>query len=373
LKENFWANYDVLLSIEDMPVVEEYVPNMLYSSLEKCNFVITNVHKLQKGNRTSLLERVRSDFFDMVIVDEAHHSPAITWQNALEYFGNAKKLHITSTPYRGDFKKISGERIHNTPLSRVMADRYVKLLRKKNVNSKDLFFTLPENLDKKFSVEEVLEFKDKEWVEKSIALSEECSLDVIKQSIIELKQFKDKSPNVPHKILAVACSIKHAEDVCKWYEEQNMETVLVHSGMGKNLRQIDNNECQVVVSVNMLMEGYDHKYLTVLSIFRPYRSLNAFAQVVGRILRAIPAGEITDFAVDNNAVVIFHKEIGLNKMWLEFQKEVEQAQKLRNIRDYTFSDQEYENRKTEYATIDKADDYFITDEDSYLADMDFNR
>ncbi|MBW1616355.1 MAG: DEAD/DEAH box helicase family protein, partial [Deltaproteobacteria bacterium] len=378
LEDNFWINYDVLFNSKDIPVVEEYEPGILDSHLEKCDFVITNVHKLQEGKKSSLLEKVKSDFFDMIIVDEAHHAPAKTWQRAFEYFSNAKKLHITGTPYRGDAKEIQGERIHNTPLSQVMADRYVKWLRKKNVNSEDLFFTLPENPDKKFSIDEVIEFKDKEWIEKSIALSKECSLDVIRQSITELKQLKETSPNVPHKILAVACSIKHAEDVWKWYEKQNMKTVLVHSNMGKesiekNLRQIDNNECQVVVSVNMLMEGYDHKYLTVLSIFRPYRSLNAFAQVVGRILRAIPDKEITDFNIDNNAVVIFHKEIGLNDMWTEFQKEVERASKLINIKDYTFSDQEYENRKTEYGTIEKPENYFTTDEDSYLLNMDFNK
>ncbi len=378
LEDNFWVNRDVLFNPKDIPVVEEYEPDILDSHLEKCNFVITNVHKLQEGKKSSLLERVKSDFFDMIIVDEAHHAPAETWQRVFEYFSNAKILHITGTPYRGDSKEIPGERIHNTPLSQVMADKYVKWLRKKNVNSDDLFFTLPENPDKKFSIDEVIGFKDKEWIEKSIALSEECSLDVIRQSITELKQLKETSPNVPHKILAVACSIKHAEDVCKWYEKQNMKTVLVHSGMRnelieKNLRQIDNNECQVVVSVNMLMEGYDHKYLTVLSIFRPYRSLNAFAQVVGRILRAIPDEEITNFAIDNNAVVIFHKEIGLDAMWMEFQKEVERANKLINIRDYTFLDREYENRKTEYGTIDKVDDYFVENEDSYLLAMDFNK
>ncbi|WP_391528273.1 hypothetical protein [Photorhabdus akhurstii] len=31
-----------------------------------------------------------------------------------------------------------------------------------------------------------------------------------------------------------------------------------------------------------------------------YRSINAFAQVVGRILRAIPDDEITAFEIDNN-------------------------------------------------------------------------
>ena len=55
--------------------------------------------------------------------------------------------------------------------------------------------------------------KDKEWIEKSIALSKECSLDVIDHSISKLRELKEASPNVPHKILSVGCSIAHAEDL----------------------------------------------------------------------------------------------------------------------------------------------------------------
>ncbi|WP_219600914.1 DEAD/DEAH box helicase, partial [Vibrio parahaemolyticus] len=66
---------------------------------------------------------VDHNFFDMVIIDEAHHAPASTWQEVLEYFPNAKKLHVTGTPYRGDNQAIPGEKIHETPLSEVMRDR----------------------------------------------------------------------------------------------------------------------------------------------------------------------------------------------------------------------------------------------------------
>ena len=42
-----------------------------------------------------------------------------------------QKLHVTGTPYRGDGQEIPGVRIHETPLSEVMRDRYVKYLKKK--------------------------------------------------------------------------------------------------------------------------------------------------------------------------------------------------------------------------------------------------
>lgn len=99
------------------------------------------------------------------------------------------------------------------------------------------------------------------------------------------------------------------------------------SELADALMKVEHHQCDVVISVNMLMEGYDHKYLTVLAIFRPYRSLNAFAQVVGRILRVIPEPEITHFEIDNNGIVIFHEEIGLNVMWENFQNEVEKARR----------------------------------------------
>lgn len=377
LEENFWINYDVIFDLEDIPVVEEYSSDMLDSSLEKCNFVITNIHKLQKGNKNSLVNRdiVTQDFFDMIIVDEAHHAPAKTWVQVLEYFKDAKKVYLTGTPYRGDNEKLPGDLIHETKLSEVMALKYVKWLRKKTVNNSELYFTLQGD-SKKYSKEEILEIKDNEWVEKSVALSQACTIEVIEESINTYKELKAASPDVPHKILAVGCSIKHAEDLEKLYKERGLKTTIIHSYMDKAdqdiaFLEIENNLCEVVISVNMLMEGYDHKYLTILALFRPYRSLNAFAQIVGRVLRAIPENEIKDFAIDNNAIVIYHEEIGLNRMWDKFSSEVEKSKRI-PVKEYTFTEREYVERKLDYGDIE-LEDSFISGTDSYLKDYDFNK
>ncbi|HFM3072287.1 TPA: helicase, partial [Escherichia coli] len=98
--------------------------------------------------------------------------------------------------------------------------------------------------------------------------------------------------------------------------------------------------------------------------------LNAFAQVVGRILRAIPESEITHFEIDNNGIVIFHEEIGLNVMWETFQKEVERARRA-SVREYTFTDRDYHERSNTLAGIE-SDSAYVSDTDSYLDDVDFN-
>jgi superfamily II DNA or RNA helicase len=319
---------------------------------------------------------VPTDFFDLIIIDEAHHAPADTWQKTLNHFSKAKKLFVTGTPFRGDKQEVPGKLIHETPLSEVMRDRYVKWLRKETVNAHELYFTLAEEPGVRFSKDQVLAFRDREWVERSVALSKECSLDVIDQSISNLNELRKASPNVPHKILAVGCSITHAEDLRTWYQSKNLTAAIVHSDMEQGdiesaFRVIDNHQCDVVISVNMLMEGYDHRYLTVLALFRPYRSINAFAQIVGRVLRAIPEEEITAFEIDNNAVVIYHEETGLDSMWSAFQKEVDRA-KHQRTKEYAITDEEYVRKEQALAGVSSSS-AFVSDQDSYLEDLDFNK
>ncbi|CNI17414.1 DEAD/DEAH box helicase [Yersinia massiliensis] len=375
LEDNFWVNCDVMFSSKDIPIVNEYVSDISDEHLESSHIVYSNIHRISGNRSTTLINRVAPDFFDLIIVDEAHHAPAQSWRDAIQYFSNAKILHVTGTPYRGDNQEVPGVKIHETPLSEVMKDKYVKWLRKETVNASELFFYTPDMPGVKLSKDDVLALKDKEWIEKSVALSEECSKDVIEHSIRRLDELKKISTSVPHKILAVGCSITHAEDLYKWYTEKGLRATIIHSEMeperiAASFKEIDNNNCDVVISVNMLMEGYDHKYLSILAIFRPYRSLNAFAQVVGRILRAIPDNEIAAFEIDNNGLVIFHEEIGLNVMWDTFQKEVDRAKRA-SVREYIFSDRDYVEREQALAGI-ASDGAYVSETDSYLDDIDFN-
>ncbi|BBP73869.1 hypothetical protein PHLH6_58730 [Pseudomonas sp. Seg1] len=376
LEDNFWINFDVIFSADDLPITCEYNSETLMTSLVQSHFVYSNIQQIHSDRSTALTNRVPSDFFDLIIIDEAHHAPAETWQKTLNHFSKAKKLFVTGTPFRGDKQEVPGKLIHETPLSEVMRDRYVKWLRKETVNAHELYFTLAEEPGVRFSKDQVLAFRDREWVERSVALSKECSLDVIDQSINNLNELRKASPKVPHKILAVGCSITHAEDLRTWYQSKNLTTAIVHSDMEQGdiesaFRVIDNHQCDVVISVNMLMEGYDHRYLTVLALFRPYRSINAFAQIVGRVLRAIPEEEITAFEIDNNAVVIYHEESGLDAMWSAFQKEVDRA-KHQRTKEYAITDEEYVRKEQALAGVSSSS-AFVSDQDSYLEDLDFNK
>ena len=59
-----------------------------------------------------------ADLFDLVIVDEAHHAPARTWQAVLDQFPEARALLLTATPRRRDGKRIPGSLEYYYPLRR---------------------------------------------------------------------------------------------------------------------------------------------------------------------------------------------------------------------------------------------------------------
>jgi len=62
------------------------------------------VGSIQTVSREDRLERFSRERFDLIMVDEAHHSPATTYKRVLDYFASAKVLGVTATPDRADEK-----------------------------------------------------------------------------------------------------------------------------------------------------------------------------------------------------------------------------------------------------------------------------
>lgn len=65
--------------------------------------VVGSVQSLMREKR---LAEFAPDHFDTIIVDEAHHAIADSYQRVLNHFGDAKVLGVTATPDRGDMKNL---------------------------------------------------------------------------------------------------------------------------------------------------------------------------------------------------------------------------------------------------------------------------
>ncbi|MGN1011569.1 MAG: DEAD/DEAH box helicase family protein, partial [Clostridia bacterium] len=64
---------------------------------------VGSVQSLQREKR---LERFPADYFDTIVVDEAHHALSDGYQRVLSHFEEAKVLGVTATPDRGDMRNL---------------------------------------------------------------------------------------------------------------------------------------------------------------------------------------------------------------------------------------------------------------------------
>lgn len=229
--ENFWISKKVFENPSELPAVIEYEMDTNLEVLQAANIVILNVHKLQVRLESSLLNKVSEDFFDMIIIDEAHHSVANTWIDAMHYFSDAKVIKLTGTPIRPDKKPIFGDLIYRYSLAQAMSKGYVKSLRNFNHIPEEATFSIDDSEDK-LTYDQIKDLKDEEWISRSVALSPGCSLSVIRKSI-ELLNQKLQNSTVPHKIIAVACNINHAKLIKELYDSEGCTSTIIHSAMQK--------------------------------------------------------------------------------------------------------------------------------------------
>jgi superfamily II DNA or RNA helicase len=336
---NFWMKRKVIDEPRYLPVVIDYEKDLQIEDLSKANFIIMNIHKLQERLDSSLINKVEDDFFDMIIIDEAHHSPADTWINTLKYFKKAKVIKLTGTPFRSDDKEITGKLIYKYKLSQAMANGYIKSLENIKYVPNELKLTIDNDTSKYYTVDEVYDElgKDDSWISRSVAYSIECSKKIVDESKKLLETKKEKS-KLPHKIIAVACSIEHADQIASLYSEVGLRTTVIHSDLEKNIKEknlkdIKNNRVDVVINVAMLGEGYDHKFLSIAAIFRPFRHPLPYAQFVGRILRIIPSEEYDTITEDNIGQIISHQYIYMDELWKYYKEQINECDTIISLKD----------------------------------------
>ena len=330
--DNFWSQRGIIKNPNDLPVLVKYEGKETRKEhMEAANIVLANIQKLQARNEMALLNQYDSDFFDMIIIDEAHHAEARTWIENLQHFSGAKVVKITATAYRTDRKQLVGELVYKYKLSQAMSKGYVKSLEKFDFVPDDPHFTMDDD-GVLYSLDEVLELKDEEWVTRSVALSDDCKKSIVNESIKLLNQ-KRKGTSVPHKIIASAPSIKDAKRIAELYSQAGIKAVAVYNDMPDRetaFSDIENHRVEAVVNVSMMGEGYDHKYLSVAAIFKPFRSLLPYEQFIGRILRAIPENE-TKKESDNIGSVVAHKLLYLDDLWEYYKEQIQESNFIKEL------------------------------------------
>ncbi len=293
------------------------------SVCEKSHVVITNIQQLGT-NVDKWLTRIPEDFFDLIIVDEAHHGAAASWKNVFQKFPNAKVANLTATPFRSDRQELDGELIFRYPFKSASIKGYIKKIKASYVAPTELTFTL-RGQSRTYTLEQVLAMKEEEWFSRGVALSSPCNVSIVDNSLEKLEQLRQTGTK--HQLIAVACSINHARQIRSLYQERGYEAAIVHSSPDKEkdekenadvMRELFSGVLDCIVQVQMLGEGFDHPKLSVAAIFRPFRSLAPYIQFVGRILRVVVPNDATH--PDNYGHIVTHVGMNLDEQLKRFKE-----------------------------------------------------
>ncbi len=286
---------------------------------EKSHIVLTNIQQLA-SSADRWLPNFRDDFFDLILVDEGHHSAAKSWEKVFDRFPNAKVVNLTATPYRADDKEITGKLVYRYSFKRAMVKGYIKRLQAVYVAPSELTFTY-EGDTKTHTLEEVLQLKEEEWFSRGVALSPACNEDIVTASLDRLEQLRQTGTR--HQVVAVAMQIDHAKAIRSLYAERGYEAETIHSKMAEEdradvLRKLKAGLIDVIVQVQMLGEGFDHPQLSVAAIFRPFRSLAPYLQFVGRAMRVVVQNDPRH--PDNYGFIVTHAGMNLDTLLTDFRE-----------------------------------------------------
>lgn len=196
------------------------------------------------------------DLFDLVLVDEAHHSPAPTWNALIKAFPKARVVLFTATPFRRDRKEIAAKHLYTYPIPRAFDD---------GIYGEMSFVPV---------VPEVAQSADE-----AIALKTE---EVFRE---------DQAAGLRHSLMVRADSLSRAKELAKIYAESTglrLETVDSSKSQrttSKVVERLRKGELDGVICVDMLGEGFDLPRLKQAALHAPHRSLAVTLQFFGRFAR----------------------------------------------------------------------------------------
>lgn len=195
---------------------------------------------------------------DLLLVDEAHHSPATTWAAMMAIFSTSKTVLFTATPFRRDEKTIPGKLVYQYPIGKAMEDGVYQ-----PVHYVPVPFQVGQDSDQ--------------------------VLAAFAKVRMEAPEHKDSGS----KLLVRTDRIAHAAELEAIYQSAGlrMGTVDSHKSLRTNNKTIDalrSGELDGLVSVGVLGEGFDLPALKVAVYHQPHKSLPATLQFIGRIARTGP-------------------------------------------------------------------------------------
>ena len=214
-------------------------------------------------------------FFQLIVIDEAHHAVAGTWEATLAHFDNAMRLGVTATPERLD-----GHGLGNMFSIMIEGPQALELEEAGHIVPAK-YFGHPGRED------EVLPTKGDEF--DLDALEEEALTHRALDSPVQ--QYKARLNG--QTAVAFCLTVAHAEMLADSFCMAGIPSVVLDGKLSKTVRRqrlqaLAEGKIKVITSCMVISEGFDLPSVGGCLLVRPTMSLALHLQQIGRCLRPAP-------------------------------------------------------------------------------------
>jgi superfamily II DNA or RNA helicase len=222
------------------------------------------------ARRLHLLPR---DFFQLLVVDEAHHTTAGTWAKTVQHFHAAKLLGVTATPIRSDGRGL-GEHYQSMvqgPTAQQLTDAGFLAAAK---------VLAPPGFDSTGLRKRMGDFDPKEAEQRVGTIMGDC-----------LGHYRKHLPG--QTAIAFCCSVAHAEAVAALFQSAGISAASIDGSMDtaqrrQLLHDLGTGKLKVLTSCALIGEGVDVPSVGGCILLRPTASVALHLQMIGRCLRPQP-------------------------------------------------------------------------------------
>jgi superfamily II DNA or RNA helicase len=224
------------------------------------------VGSIQTLTREKRLQQFDKDYFDTIIVDEAHHCISDSYQNVLQYFDEAKVLGVTATPDRGDMKNLGqyfNSLAYEYTLPKAIKEGYL---------SKIIAQTIPLKLDLTGVGMQSGDFKAGD-----LGTALDPYLYQIAQEMAKYCKGRKTVVFLP--------LVKTSQKFCNILNEVGFKAAEVNGNSedrSEVLQDFEQDKYNVLCNSMLLTEGWDCPSVDCVVVLRPTKVRSLYCQMVGR-------------------------------------------------------------------------------------------
>jgi len=231
-------------------------------------------NNVQVASVQTLINRLNNpNQYDLIIIDEAHHAVANSWRKIFDFYKSAIKLGVTATPMRmtgAGLGEIFDDLIIGSTIPELVEQGYL---------AEHEVYAPPNNLnlDKIKTIRG--DFSQKE-VENELN-----KVDIVGDAVENYRRLGQNKPAI-----AFCISVKHGQYVTDKFKQAGYTAELISGSMNLDDRKtlvdnFKNGKVQILVSIDVVSEGFDVEGCYVAILLRPTQSEALYLQQVGRVLR----------------------------------------------------------------------------------------